>query len=254
MDGDAPDAYRMVTAKCPATDGASKADDATNAERYRSSIVFAVPESWESMGLGTGGSGSVLGTHTTLNFDTESRERVKIEYDWDTFTVDGGVADYQGKPWKSFDYDIVKDDKTTTITYDKVGTVSVGDQDVDLFSRDPAQAPDDLTGEQYKARIKVLEVPRSTTEPDVSWTHSIVVTIEFGPKVPEVTQDILEKIIGSFGLPTCTWDEVLKTEELRLQLDLDGDGKVMTPQEYQKELQEQLDEMQKKQQSQQRGE
>ena len=55
--------------------------------------------------------------------------------------------------------------------------MTIEDQDVDLYYRVPAQAPDDLTQAQYKARINVVDLPKSQSEPDVSDVHSFVVTL-----------------------------------------------------------------------------
>lgn len=248
IDADAPDGYRMVTPRCDATDAAAKADDATSDEIHRSGIIFAVPDPWKSMGSGSAGSGSVMGTDADVDFELTSGERIEVAYDWDSRTMNGEIADATGKPWKTFDYESTTGDDTTVITYDKVATVTIGDQDVDLSYRDPAQAPDDLSEAQYKARIDAVELPKSAQMPDVSDVRSFVVTIAFDADAP-VTQDVVEKIVGSFSMPTCTWDELLASEELRLQIDLDGDGKVRSAADAQKEIQEKLDDLKKEQQA-----
>ena len=245
VDADAPDGYKTITPLCDATDAAANSEDATPDETYRSPIVFSTPDAWVARGLGTGGSGSVMGTDAYVEYELESGKRIKIGYEWDGHTMDGEIADENGEPWKTFDYESSVGDKTTTITYDKVATVTIKDQDVDLYYRDPAQAPDDLSKAQYKARINVVELPKSQTEPGVSDVRSFVVTIEFDPAETEVTQDVIEKIVGSYSMPTCTWDDLLKTEEVRLQMDLNGDGKVRTVADTQKEIQDQLDNLKK---------
>lgn len=244
FDAEAPAGSTMITADCDATEEAAQAEDATNAERYRNPITFAVPDTWSPMGQGSGGSGSVTGTDTDLSFDDESGARVTVDHEWDSFTMDGEIADSEGEPWESFDYESSSGGETTTITYDEVATVTIEDQEIGVFSRDPAQAPDDLTQAQYKARIEVFEAPESQFEPDATRVHSFVVTIEGAVDDPALTQEVVETIIGSYNIPTCTWEDLIDEQELLLQLDLDGDGDVMTTEEMQQELQEQLEELQ----------
>ena len=244
FDAEAPSGYTMVTAECPDTDEAAQAEDATLAERYRTPITFAVPETWSPMGQGSGGSGSITGTDVELDFDTDSGVRVTVDQEWDSFTMDGEIADDSGEPWESFDYEWSSGDETTMITYDEVATVTIEDQEIALFSRDPAQAPEDLTQAQYKARIDVFEAPRSQFEADATRVSSFVVTIEFAADDATITQDVVETIVGSYTIPSCTWDELIDEQELLLQLDLDGDGKVKTTAELQQELQEELEALQ----------
>lgn len=250
VDAVAPTGYTMVTARCAATaataatDAAAKSDSATPADVHRSPIVFAVPDAWSAMGSGTGGSGTVLSNDADVEFDRESGERVTVDYEWDDRTSDGGIADSSGRSGKTFDYDVSTADKTTTITYDKVATVTVGDQDVDLYYRDPSQAPNDLSKAQYKARINAVEMPRSQMEPNKTTVQSFVVTIEFDPATA-VTQDVVETIVGSYNMPTCTWDDLLEEEELTLQIDLNGDGRIMSMADIQKQLQDQMDALEK---------
>jgi hypothetical protein len=244
IDAEAPAGSTMVTADCTATEEAAQLDDAPPADVHRSPIVFAVPDTWAPMGSGSGGSGSVLGTDTDMDFEVDSGDRITIDHEWDSFTMDGEIADFDGDPWTSFDYESSTGDETTEITYDEVATVTIEDQDVDLYYRDPAQAPDDLTTAQYKARIDVAELPSPMAEPGATRTYSLVVTIDFDPEDATITQDVIEAIVGSYNIPTCTWDDLLQEQELLLQVDLDGDGDVMTQQEAQQELQEQLDDLQ----------
>jgi hypothetical protein len=243
IDADAPAGYTMVTADCAATDEAAQAEDAPTADRYRSPITFAVPDTWTPMAQGSGGSGSVLGTDVSLDFDTEATERVTFDQEWDVYTTDGELADDVGDPWETFDYESTTDGETTVITYDEVATVTIDDQEIDVFYRDPAQAPDELSMAQYKARVAVFEAPLSQFEADVTRVHSFVVTIEFDPAATDVTLDVVEEIIGSYTIPTCTWEDLIEEQELLLQLDLDGDGEIMSAAEMQAELQEQLEEL-----------
>ena len=244
IDADAPDGTTMITAECPETDEAAEAEDAPTADRYRSPITFAVPDTWTPMGQGSGGSGSITGTDWDLSFDDEADERITVDHDWDPLTADGEIAGPDGEPWESFDEESSKGAATTEITYDEVATVTVGDQDVDVFFRDPAQDPEELTTAVYKARIEVLEVPRSSLEVDETRVHSFVVTIEADAENPALTQDVVETIIGSYTIPECSWDALIDEQELLLQMDLNDDGDVMTAAERQQELQDQLEELQ----------
>ncbi len=188
-----------------------------------------------------------MGTDGDVEFDNESGEEVTVSYEWDNRNMSGEVSDSGGRPQKSFDYEIIKADGSTTVTYKKVSNLTVGDQDVDLYYRDPAQAPDDISKAQYKARINVLELPRSPTEPDVAMMQSVMVTIEFDPAASAVTQDVISTIIGSLSMPSCTWDDILEEQELMLQMDLNGDGKLRTAADVQKEVEDQLNDLKQKQ-------
>lgn len=121
----------MVATKCDMN--APTDSDLEGNERYGNPIVFAVPTAWKGMGRGSGGSGSVTDTHVTLDFETESGDNVKVEYDWDRRGMNGEILGPDQKPSKSFDYDIIREKSTTPIKYDKVAKASVGDQDVEAI-------------------------------------------------------------------------------------------------------------------------
>lgn len=189
----------------------------------------------------------MMSTDADVEFDLESGEGVTVGYEWDAHTMDGEVADSSGQPWTTFDYEVTTADESTMVSYDEVATVTIEDQDVELYYRDPSQAPDDLSMAQYKARINVLEMPRSQMETDVAMVYSVVVTIEFDPAESTVTQDVVETIVGSYSMPSCTWDDLLEEQELLLQTDLNGDGEVTSATDTQAELEDTLNDLEQQQ-------
>lgn len=242
--GEAPDGYRLGEASCDFAD--PNAEDA----QYTSWIVYAVPEAWVVNGFSGGGSGGPNDSQD-LSFDinggNSSDGKVKIGVEWDSRKPDGTVLDANGDPFESFDYDIeymTEPSKNTRITYEKVATVDVGDDSADLFFRDPAQNTEELgKSMQYKARVMAYELPRNSSELDQTTPHSFVVTFEFDSDDVDLTQTDIEKILGSFAIPECTWDKVLADAELHLGVDLDGDGHARNAEDAQKEMQDKLDAM-----------
>lgn len=234
FDGEAPSGFRMITDECQAGEG--DADD----DGYHSPFVFAVPEDWTIRGLGSGGSGGVLGTGVDVTFTTSAGDDVTVGYDWDTRTADGQIADWDGEPWTSFDFDSQVGDDKTTIEFDEVATITIDEQEVDLFYRDPSQAPDHVSGEEYRARVAVMDLT-SMSDPDAVNEYTFVVTITFPSDAADVTQDVVETIVGSLSIPTCTWDALLVQEETYRNVDLDGDGQVRSIEDSLAEMQADLE-------------
>ncbi len=56
------------------------------------------------------------------------------------------------EPWRSYDYDYIADDVTTVITYEQVATASVQAMTVEIFYRDPSQAPEIVDGERQTSK------------------------------------------------------------------------------------------------------
>lgn len=240
FDGEAPDGYRMVPADCEANAEAQAAEEEAGEYNYPSPIVFAVPEEWSPSGRGSGGSGGITGTDVDLNYRTVDSGDVEVGFEWDSRGPDGEVMD-NNEPWTTFDYDYITDDETTVIEYENVATVEIEDQSVDIFYRDPSQAPDVLIDEQYKARVSTFDLPNSLFVPGGIDQYSLVFTITFDAETDETNQDAVEAIIASVNLPTCVWDDLLAFEEITRQADLNGDGEVKSMEEWQEELQAEMD-------------
>ncbi len=245
LDGAAPSGTNMVTAQCELTDEELAAEEEADApSEYHSDVTYAVPEGWRSTGRGAGSSGGTTGTDVTLTFTLPSKDKVKVEYDWDSRGGKGELRDFNGDVWKSFDYDSKIGDDATRIKYDKVASVSNEDQDIDLFYRDPSQAPNHVKGEQYKARVEMFTLPTRADYGGGFDTYSLVLTIEFDSDIDDVTQKVVETIVATTGMPSCVWDEILISEETMRDMDLDGDGKIKTREEIVAEMQANLDELQ----------
>jgi hypothetical protein len=245
-----PPGHRMLPASCepgypddPDRPKGASDDSSEDGANYSTWITYAVPETWETVGLGSAGSGSVTGSDEDLTFSLDggdgSKGRVNIEVAWDTRGYDGNITNADGEVWESFDYDVQSGDDETTITYENVATLEVGDQEADLFYRDPAQAPDHLSGTQYRVRLNALELPRATTGGGYELVpESFVVTIEFDDETTSLDQATIESVVGSFVLPECSWNKTLLDYELLLNLDLDGDGHIRDSDDVQEELKE----------------
>lgn len=243
IDGEAPTGYTMGTAPC---DAANASGERETGVAHPTWITYAVPEGWAPAGYGGGGSGGPTGTGESLSFGTDPdgkfRDKIEFELDWDQQGSDGTVLGSDGKPWESFDYtSSINGENEVTITYDKVGTVEVGDQTVDLYHLDPAQAPDHVTGEKYKARVEAFEMPSLAKNGKLT-TSSFVVTVSAEADNPNFTQESVEEVLATYSMPSCTWARILKDYELMLGVDLDDDGKVYSAQDAQKDLQAKLDE------------
>lgn len=235
FDGEAPDGYRMVSGDCEANAEAQAAAEEAGEYDYASPLVFTVPDTWTGAGKGSGGSGGIVGTDVDLTYRTAASDEVEVAFEWDERGPNGEIYDI-GEPWTSFDYDYVAEDVTTVIEYEKVATVDIEDQSVDIFYRDPSQAPDLVDGHEYKARVSTFDLPNSLLTPDGVDQYSVVFAVTFGEDTTEVDQAAVEAIIGSVNLPTCVWDDLLAFEEVTRQTDLNGDGEVKSMEEWQAEL------------------
>lgn len=245
LDAEAPSGFRAAAESCRA-DPSEPDPDGT----YRTWIGYGVPEGWKNAGFSAGGSG---GPHDNqaLKFDVDDGNSlhgmVSVDVEWDDRHPDGTILDSNGDPWETFDYEVTyhgDTERTVEYTYDEVGTVDVGDGAADLYFFDPSQAPDDLgTTAHYKARVDAYELPQSQATLDESTPFSFVVTIEYDTEDESVTKDQVEQILGSLMMPQCTWDHILGDAELRLGVDLDGDGHARNADDAQEEMQENLDAM-----------
>lgn len=138
--------FTRVTAECADTEG------------YGAYVTFAHPEGWDPSGRGSGGGGSVLGTSVDLRFTTENGE-VEVEMEADSRRPDGPPLNSDGEPFESFDYESTRGDDTVTISYEPVGTVTVGEQEAEIVVADQAQAPDFLSRTEHKVRLELAELP-----------------------------------------------------------------------------------------------
>lgn len=241
FDADAPDGYRMITGECKANAEALAALEAAGEYDYQSPITFAVPEDWISRGKGSGGSGGVTGTDVDFRYESPNSGEVTIGFEWDDRGPGGEIYD-GSEPWESFDSEITSEDVTTVIEYEQVATVSIQDQTVELFYLDPSQASDLVDGEKYKARVSAFDLPGSLSNSGVD-EYSLVFTVYFDEDTAEIDQDVVEAIIGSINLPTCVWDDLLLSEEVFRQTDLNGDGQVKSMEEWQAEFQKEMDDL-----------
>lgn len=248
-----PTGFRQVAANCdpgypsdPNRSGSEEPDVDAGEDRYSTWITYAVPEEWGTGGRGAAGSGGVTGTDEDRSFDLNSENssagRVTIDVGWDNTNQNGEIVDWEGEPWTSFDYDSAIGDDEVTITFDNVGTVTVGDQEADLFYLDPAQAPEHVSHAEYRSRLNVFELPRNEgMNSFVPHKYSVVVTISFDHEQAELEQEMVEQILESFTLPECTWESTLLDHEIILNVDLNGDGHIRSVEDVQAEMQEQLD-------------
>lgn len=251
-----PDGFRQLAANCdpgypsdPNRTGSGEPDVEDGEDKYSTWITYAVPEEWGIGGRGAAGSGGVTGTDEdrSFTFDPEnsSKGRLEVEVSWANVDSDGKVSTWDGQPWEGFDYEVTIGDDKATITYENVATVSVGDQEVDLFHMDPAQAPDHVSETEYGALIDVMELPgRRVLGGPTSQPYAVFVAISFDGERNPVDQETIEKIVGSFTLPSCTWERTLLDHEMIVSLDLNGDGHIRTPEEAQAELMAELEAMQ----------
>lgn len=240
FDAEAPAGYRSVADECEAqADGGD--DDAPT--KYTSPIGWAVPTGWTSGGRSSGGSGGVLGTDVDLRFTTEDGDRITIGYEWDTHGPDNVIHDYNGDPWKTFDYDSSIGDDKARIVYDSVSMVTIGDQEVELFHLDPNQAPEHVSSVEYKARVRVMEIIDPKQGPRAPSESSFVFTISFDTDGADVSQEAAESVVGSLSMPTCQWDDLIVNQEMYRGIDLNGDGEIKSIEDAQAEMQANLDEM-----------
>lgn len=255
LESRAPAGFRQLAANCdpgfpsdPNRTEGEEPDFEDGEDSYSTWITYAVPEEWGIGGRGAAGSGGVTGTDEdrSFTFDPEnsSKGRLEVDVSWANVDPDGEVSTWDGEPWEGFDYEMTVGDDAATITYENVATVTVGDQEIDLFHMDPAQAPDHVSETEYAMLIDVMELPGTlglggfTSQP-----YAVFVAISFDGEKNPVDQETIEKIVGSFTLPTCTWERTLLDHEMIVNLDLNGDGHIRTPEEAQAEAQAKYEEM-----------
>lgn len=242
FDAAAPSGHRTVTDACGSNEG--PLDDENPWLNHRSPATYAVPADWGNIETSSGGSDVLVGNDVRMRFRTDSGDKVDVGYEWDIRNMDGEITDYNNDPWTTFDYDSSRGDSSATIEYESVETVSIGDQEVELFYRDPSQAPDHVDGEEYKARVKVMEVTNPDPNSNGIDIESFVVTISFDSDATDMTPALVESIISSISIPTCEWDEELLRQEALRSIDLNGDGEFKSQEEVRAEQSEQFDEMQ----------
>ena len=212
----APDGFRRLQADCAPDDPW---------------FTYAVPETWELTGTGYGGSGSPLSDSVDQTFSTDIGD-VKIETDPDSVRPDGTILDNSGQPFQSFDYDYTRGDETKRITFEEVGTVSVGDQDVEVMVADQAQAPDFLSSTEYKARVQLAMLPNPAPgDDDKLQPASMLMTVTHDAEDGDLPTDTVEQMVGSFAMPSCTKDMIVARLEVRFGQDVDGDGQVASPED-----------------------
>lgn len=225
----APSGFKLVLAECSPD---QPADDTT----YTSEIGFAVPQDWTARAKGSGGSGGLSGTNVDLEFKAGDSAEVEVAYDWDSYGVDG-VITRDGQPWTTFDYVYQSSEGDSDVTYKEVAKLSVGEQSVELFQRQPS---DRFDNRQYKARVLTWNLPGSQVQPSGEDKYSMVVTVEVDDDAADIKQETVEQIISSIYLESCVWDDLLLDEEVIRQFDLNGDDKVKTIQEWTEELQAEM--------------
>lgn len=240
FDGEAPAGFRMVSNGCEAEVDGGDADAPAD---YSSPIGYSVPTGWTTGGRSSGGSGGTLGTDVDLRFVTADRSEVTIGYEWDTYGPDNVVHDWEGEPWKTFDYDSSVGDDEARIVYESVSMVTVEDRELELFYLDPTQAPNHVRRAEYKVRVPVMEIIDPNYGPSTPTEQSFVLTIEFPSELSEVTHETAEMIVGSLNMPSCRWDELITDQEMYRRIDLNGDGKIKTVDEGLAEMQDNLDEL-----------
>lgn len=194
------------------------------------------------------GSGSPLDDSSRATFqagDGNSHNDFRVEFTPDTLAPDRSaesgwvVVDHNKEPWTTFDYTYQVGDASYEITHEVVATATVGDQTVDVWLADQAQAPEVLNRSTYLARVVLVEVPTApATMPGETppWRDaSTVVSIDFdadSERVDPVDPETAAAIISSLAVPECAVKYVVASQESRTQTDLDGDGKVTTQEEF----------------------
>ncbi|QGG96792.1 hypothetical protein [Actinomarinicola tropica] len=221
---DVPSDFEVLPAACDAPDG-----DGTW-------ITYAVPEDWDNTSRSGGGSGSPLSTSTELGFVRPDAGDVSVDLEPESRMPDGTILDASGEEWESFDYEITTysgDGETTTeVTFESRGTVTVGEQDVEIWVADQSQAPDELGSTEAKARVEVADLPNPAAgDEDKLRPASFVVTISWDAEDGDIDDATIGSIIESLTLPDCTRERIVALEEVQLGEDLDGDGEVSTAQD-----------------------
>lgn len=213
---DPPAGYARIPAMCETEDGGAW-------------ITYAVPEEWEATSRGGGGSGSPLSTSLELGFDLSSGGGVSVDLEPESRQPDGTIVGSDGQPFESFDYDYSIGDDSTTITFDSLGNVTVGDQEIEVWVAPRDQAPDFLSTTEHKARFEVASTPNPAPGDDDGYMPaSYVLTVTHDPDDVDLDDETVTTLVESLALPACTIDEVQVTQEVRFGEDFNGDGEVAT--------------------------
>lgn len=229
---DAPSGFSRLPAVCESEEG----DGAW--------ITYAVPEGWESTSRSGGGSGSALSTNLELGFDHPQGGRVGVELDPESRQPDGTILSGSGEEFQSFDYEHSVGDDSTTITYDLIETVAIGEQEVEVWKAPRDQAPDFLSTTEHKARFEVASLPNPAPGDDDGYTPaSFVLTVAHNPDEVDLDDGTVTTLVESLALPGCTVNEIQLAQEVRFEEDFNGDGEVTTSEDMLEEVQDQLDEL-----------
>lgn len=217
---DVPSGFEMLPAACDPPEGEG------------TWITYAVPEAWENTSRGSGGSGSPLSTSTELGFVRPDAGDVSVDVEPENRMPDGTILDGSGEEWESFDYEITtySDDGETTdqIAFESRGTVTVGEQDVEIWVADQAQS-EMLRSTQAKARVEAADLPNPAIgDDDKLAPASFVVTISWDADAGEVDDGTMGSILRTLTMPECTRDRIVAQSEVQLGVDLDDDGEVAT--------------------------
>lgn len=214
----APAGFHTVPAIC---------DTEADGSNFRAWYTFAVPAEWTPTGR-IGGSTSPHNEGTSLDF---SPNGVRVALEGDTVLDDGSIGDRQGEAWTSFDYDYTVGDETTTVRYEELGTVAIGEQEVAIMTAPHAQAPDILNATEYKARIHAANLYGTFTDGS-AYPVSFVVTITASSDEKELPTEVVEGIVASIAMPECASRHTIVEREASLNIDVDGDGEIATPADY----------------------
>lgn len=226
-----PAGFVLVPAACESEDGGSW-------------ITYAVPEDWDNTSRSGGGSGSPLSTGVELGFDLADGGQVGVELAVEPRQPDGTIMTSSGEEFESFDYEYSVGDDSTTITYDLMETVTVGDQEVEIWKAPKEQAPDFVSTTEHKARFEVASLPNPAPGDDDKYMPaSFVLTVSHDPDQVSLDDETVTSLVESLALPECTVDEVQVQQEIRFGEDFNGDGEVTTPEDMMEEMEQQLEEL-----------
>lgn len=204
-------------------------------DQYAAGLSFAVPEGWEATGISRGGSGSPLNDSAELTFTTADG-RVWVDLSPDSVQPDGTIT-VNGEPFTSFDYEYESysssgEEDSGEITFESLGEVPVGDQDVEVWFADQAQDTDFLSYTEYKARVRTADLTNPAVgDADGVILASMVVTVVHDAEETDISLDEVAGIIAGLAIPDCTWDHEVAMLEIALNMDLNNDGEIATPQD-----------------------
>lgn len=199
-------------------------------------ITYAVPADWDNTSRSSGGAGSPLSTSTELGFVRPDAGDVSIDLEPENRMPDGTILDGSGEEWESFDYEITtysdEGETTTEVTFESRGSVTVGEQDVEIWIAEQSQAPDELRSTRAMARVELADLPNPAVgDDDKVRPASFVVTISWDAEDGDLDDGTMGRIIESLTLPDCSRERIVAQEEVQLGEDLDGDGDVATAQD-----------------------